>query len=165
MHKYSTRLKVHLRVNTLPHFQCWCSFVTAETIGRGRGSGQRIRNSALQHATGAVPSTKRSASRIAGRNMQQINRRYHRLGHTLNGGPSQRCIVESESERIHGGNITRQRTRRISEYIKGLRCGRVRAPSRLDRVRPPEHKSKDPSEASLGSCTHVYRTGAWGRGA
>jgi hypothetical protein len=32
--------------------------------------------------------------------MEQINSRYHRLGHTLNGGPSQRCIVENESERI-----------------------------------------------------------------
>jgi CYTH domain len=29
----------------------------------------------------------------------------------------------------------------------------------------PTHKSKDPSEASPGSCTHVYRTGAWGAGA
>ena len=66
MHKYSTRLKVHLRVNTLPHFQCWCSFVTAETIGRGRGSGQRIRNSALQHATGAVPSTRAITGRRRG---------------------------------------------------------------------------------------------------
>jgi hypothetical protein len=28
----------------------------------------------------------------------------------------------------------------------------------------PTHKSKDPSEASPGSCTHVYRTGAWGAG-
>jgi hypothetical protein len=25
-------------------------------------------------------------------------------------------------------------------------------------------KNKDPSEASLGSCTHVYRTGAGGAG-
>jgi hypothetical protein len=66
MHKYSARLKVHLRVNTLPHFQCWCSFVTAETIGRGRGSGQRIRNSALQHATGAVPSTRAITGRRRG---------------------------------------------------------------------------------------------------
>jgi hypothetical protein len=28
----------------------------------------------------------------------------------------------------------------------------------------PTQKSKDPSEASPGSCTHVYRTGAWGAG-
>jgi hypothetical protein len=28
----------------------------------------------------------------------------------------------------------------------------------------PTHKSKDPNEASPGSCTHVYRTGAWGGG-
>jgi hypothetical protein len=32
--------------------------------------------------------------------IEQINSRYHRLGYTLNGGPSQRCIVEDESERI-----------------------------------------------------------------
>ena len=70
-------------------------------------------------------------------------------------------------ERIHGGNITRQRTRRISEYIKKGFAAAVfaRHPDWIDDdVRPPEHKSKDPSEASLGSCTHVYRTGAWGRG-
>ena len=33
------------------------------------------------------------------------------------------------------------------------------------RSQPTVRQAKDPSEASLRSCTHVYRTGAWGGGA
>ena len=42
--------------------------------------------------------------------MEEVNSRYHVLGHAFNGCPSYRRIVENESERIaHGCNISRQR--------------------------------------------------------
>ena len=54
--------------------------------------------------------------------MQQINRRYHGLGHAFNGCPSYRRLVENESERIaHGENISCQRTRCILE--RGSKLG------------------------------------------
>jgi hypothetical protein len=60
--------------------------------------------------------------------MEQINSRYHRLGHAFDGGPSYRRIVENESERIvHGEIISCQRTRRISWDRRTGRLGHAKS--------------------------------------
>jgi hypothetical protein len=87
-------------------------------IARAWGSG-RVAAWTAPHEPDDVPQLTRGELRLNFVNaplMQQINRRYHRLGHTFNGCPSYRRIVENESERIaHGENISCQQTRCITQ--------------------------------------------------